>query len=189
MAAAVVQLAIGVVFVFFLVGSACSFLNEVVAAMLDRRAAHLERWLRKMLGDDAKTFLDSSLIKQLCRPRSRKNLAVDQPGEASSVSQPGTGQPAEEKGLKQRRVPSYVSSATFAVTLLSLVSGTPDGKPQAESTTSTGQPAAGSWWARVAGAVRTATGTTKPQPTPPLSSPGGDVRSADAGAGTPPAPG
>jgi hypothetical protein len=83
MAAAVVQLAIGVVFVF-LVGSACSFLNEVVAAVLDRRAAHLERWLRKILGGDAEKFLSHPLIKELRRPRSRKELAVDQPAPANS---------------------------------------------------------------------------------------------------------
>lgn len=183
MAAAVVQLAIGVVFVFLLVGSACSFLNEVVAAVLDRRAAHLERWLRKMLGDDAEKFLSHPLISELRRPRSRKELAVDQPARASSVSRRGKERRAEGRGLKQRRVPSYVSSATFATTLLSILSGTRDDEPQAESTTSTGRTsaggrAAGSRWARVAGAVRKATRTAKRQPTTPSSL--GGVRSSGA---------
>jgi hypothetical protein len=132
MAAAVIQLAIGIIFVFLLVGSACSFLNEVAAAVVDRRAAHLERWLGKILGrQDADDFLRHPLIRALCRPRSRKQVAVEQERGTNSPpdggsSPPDGGREATGIGLqmKQRRVPSYLSPATFATTLLSILAGT-----------------------------------------------------------------
>jgi hypothetical protein len=110
MASAVVQLAIGIVFVFFLIGSACSFLNELVTAVLDRRAAHLERWLIKMLGDDAEGFFGHSLIKSLRRPRARR--LAKKPADAA----------ADQPSSKQ--VPSYISAATFATVLLSMMAKT-----------------------------------------------------------------
>lgn len=87
MPSTIIQLAIGVVFVFFLLGSACSFLNELVAATLDRRAAHLEAWIYKMLGRDlAKRFFTDPRIVALRRPRAggarrtddEPKLALDQ---------------------------------------------------------------------------------------------------------------
>ena len=70
MASAVLQLAIGIVLVFFLMGSICSYLNELVAAVLDRRAAHLEGWIQKMLGPElaGRFFLDPRIVS-LRRPR------------------------------------------------------------------------------------------------------------------------
>jgi hypothetical protein len=124
MAASVIQLAIGVLFVFLLVGSACSFLNEVAAAVVDRRAAHLERWLGKLMGQDADAFLSYPMIRELRRPRSRKQVTVGQEGGTES----GAEGPGESAGtglqMKQRRVPSYISSSTFATTLLSLLGDT-----------------------------------------------------------------
>jgi hypothetical protein len=123
MAASVIQLAIGVVFVFLLVGSACSFLNEVAAALVDRRAAHLERWLGKLMGEDAAAFLSHPLIRELRRPRSRKQVTDNPEG--------GGGTAGQGLQMKQRRVPSYISASTFATTLLSLLGGTQ--RPQTPS--------------------------------------------------------
>jgi hypothetical protein len=119
MASAVVQLAIGVVFIFFLVGSACSFLNELVTAIIDRRAAHLERWLRKMLGRDADAFFDHTLTKSLRRPRSRQLTKAP----AGTADNPGA---ADKPQLSKRKVPSYISAATFATVLLSMMAKTQD---------------------------------------------------------------
>ena len=144
MAAAIVQLAIGVVFVFLLVGSACSFLNEVAAALVDRRAAHLERWIGKLMGQDAEAFLSHPLIRELRRPRSRKQVAVDQEGGTKSRSDAREGTADTGLQMKQRRVPSYISSSTFATTLLSLLGDTQ--RPQTPASPPSG---AGLLWADV----------------------------------------
>jgi hypothetical protein len=130
---AVVQLAIGMVLVFFLVGSACSFLNELVAAILNRRAIHLQRWLVKLLGEDdgeglldKDSFLNHPLIQELrgTRLHFQRDKRDTSEGPAS-FGAPPTGL----RGLRHSKVPSYLSASTFATTLLSLLSQTDKGEP------------------------------------------------------------
>ncbi|HEV8649529.1 MAG TPA: hypothetical protein VG276_08990 [Actinomycetes bacterium] len=121
MTSAVVQLAIGMVLVFFLVGSACSFLNELAAAILNRRAIHLQRWLVKLLGPDKDSFLDHPLIREL--RGARLDLRRDK-RDASQGASPSDDAPTGLRRLRYSKVPSYVSAATFATTLLSLLGRT-----------------------------------------------------------------
>jgi hypothetical protein len=159
MVSAVLQLAIGIVLVFFLLGSVCSYLNELVAAVLDRRAAHLEAWIQKMLGSELaeRFFLDPRIVS-LQRPRAgqarrssegvpelateqtkRRKQAADRreqlhdndrvrsPSEpAKRAAEPPAGperRPSRMASLRrpERRVPSYLSSETFATVLLSVL--------------------------------------------------------------------
>ena len=139
MPTAIIELAVGVVFVFFLLGSACSFLNELVAAVLDRRAAHLEAWIYKMLGRDlAERFFADPRIVALRRPRAGRvrrtgdqpELALDQARLRELSEHPG-GPAAEQPAPRpsglgrllhpERKVPSYIEPDTFARTLLAIL--------------------------------------------------------------------
>jgi hypothetical protein len=124
MTSTVVQLTIGMVLVFFLVGSACSFLNELAAAILNRRAIHLQRWLVKLLGSDKNDFLDHPLIHEL--RGARLDLVRDR-REASARVSPSEEEPTGLRRLRYSKVPSYMSAATFATTLLSLLGKTDKG--------------------------------------------------------------
>jgi hypothetical protein len=128
MTSAIVQLAIGLVLVFFLVGSACSFLNELTAAVLNRRAIHLQRWFVKLFGpneEDKDSFLDHPLIRQL--RGTRLDLRHDR-REASPGVLPAQAVPTGLRRLRYSKVPSYVSAATFATTVLSLLGRTDEGR-------------------------------------------------------------
>jgi hypothetical protein len=125
MTSAVLQLAIGLVLVFFLVGSACSFLNEAAAAVLNRRAVHLQRWLVKLLGGDKDGFFDHPLIREL--RGARLDLVHDR-RDVSQGAAPSDDAPTGWRGIRYSKVPSYMSAATFATTLLSLLGETDKGR-------------------------------------------------------------
>jgi hypothetical protein len=110
MTSTVIQLAVGLIFVFFLVGSAASFLNELVAAVLDRRAKHLQRWCNAVLGADAVKLFSHPLIQKLRRARRVRRSTQNEP--ATTASEPASC------------VPSYISPATFAATILSILGHT-----------------------------------------------------------------
>jgi len=137
MTSTVIQLAVGVVFVFFLVGSAASFLNELVAAVLDRRAKHLQRWCNAVLGADAVKLFSHPLIQKLRRARRvnrlTQNVAATTPRHSTSPSEPARSpseparslsEPATTTSQPASCVPSYISPATFAATILSVLGHT-----------------------------------------------------------------
>ena len=114
--------------VFFLVGSACSFLNELTAAVLNRRAIHLQRWFVKLFGLDEEGrdgFLNHPLIRQL--RGTRLDLRHDR-REASPGVPSAEKAPSGLRGLRYSKVPSYISAATFATTVLSLLGRTDEGR-------------------------------------------------------------
>jgi hypothetical protein len=54
----VLDVAVGLIFVFLMLSVACSLLNERIQSVLEKRARMLEAAIRKLLGDDSKgTFL------------------------------------------------------------------------------------------------------------------------------------
>lgn len=62
-----IEVAIGVVFVYLLVSLLCSALNESLEAWLRYRARYLKHGIRQLLGDEslAKDFFDHPLVKPL----------------------------------------------------------------------------------------------------------------------------
>src|SRR4051794_1708605 len=62
-----IEVAIGVIFVFLLVSLLASALNELIEAWLKYRARYLERGITRLLSNDdlAKEFFDHPLIKPL----------------------------------------------------------------------------------------------------------------------------
>lgn len=94
---AIVEVVIGLAFVYFILSVIASHINEVIAGVLGWRAADLERGIRKLL--------------------------ADAPGLADSVWQHGL---VSGLGGKPGRAPSYVPSSNFASALIAtLAAGHP----------------------------------------------------------------
>src|SRR5262249_24606992 len=98
-ASAILDVAIGLVFVYLLLSLMCSALTELLEAFLKKRASDLERGLRELLADPAGTALvkdvyDHPLIAGLFR------------GTYTSG--------------KTNNLPSYLPSRAFALTLLDI---------------------------------------------------------------------
>jgi len=89
----ILEVAIGIVFIYLLLSIICSALNELVSRIFSMRAKNLEQGIRNLLNDPdfteyAKNFYNHPLIKNL-----------------------------EQKG----KHPSYVPSRTFALVLMDLI--------------------------------------------------------------------
>ena len=100
----VLDVAVGLVFVFLLLSLVCSALNEIVEGFIRQRAAHLETGIKELIGEAGKpenqAFLEKlynhSLINSLYRGKYG-----------------GTGK-------DKASLPSYIPSANFALAVLDL---------------------------------------------------------------------
>jgi hypothetical protein len=106
-----IDVALGLIFMFFLLSIICSTVNELIAALFRWRAGLLEQGVRSMLtGEPKSTGADALLDKLAAHP-----LIY---GKVSSV----------RKGiLPARPFPSYMNSKTFALTFLDTVAPPPEG--------------------------------------------------------------
>jgi hypothetical protein len=107
----IVDVAIGLVFIFLLLSLICSAAHEIIEAFLKQRAANLERGIQELAGDNSQAFVtrlyDHGLINSLYK---------------------GTYAPAAKgffKRLWQRMgkgpdLPSYIPSKNFALALIDL---------------------------------------------------------------------
>jgi hypothetical protein len=86
------DVAIGLVFVYFILALVCSLVNEAIASALHWRGKDLQRGIESLLGVDEQDFRQHPLIASQVKPERR-----------------GSG-----------RYPSYLSSRTFANALLGL---------------------------------------------------------------------
>ena len=97
-----IDVAIGLVFVFLLLSLVCSALNEILEGFFKQRAAHLERGIKELVGnvgtDQNRKFVemlyDHSLINSLFR--------------------------GNYKDCPKKKLPSYIPSANFALAVLDL---------------------------------------------------------------------
>lgn len=109
----IVDIAIGLIFVYLLLSLICSVLNEWVAALFSMRAKNLEAGIRNLLQGaqkDGKNIADEiyshGLITALFKPS-----VVD-------------------KALKNEGFPSYIPSRTFGLALLDVIAPAKDGNSQ-----------------------------------------------------------
>lgn len=100
---AVLDIAIGMVFVYLLLSLICSAVNEMIEAGLRNRAKDLAKGIRNLLADEqlANKFYDHALVQALF--------------------------------VKKGKLPSYIPSQTFAMTLLNIIA--PDSLPPNQGTT------------------------------------------------------
>ena len=116
------DVAIGLIFVFFILAIVCSGINEAVASLLRWRAQMLERGLWELLhdpdaGEKADEALDAlkkhPLVKPMLYPKNK------QAGQSSQAS-PELDKNGRPKTSRKTDLPSYIASRTFSSALLGI---------------------------------------------------------------------
>jgi hypothetical protein len=97
----VLEVAIGLIFIYLLLSLACTALNEALASVLNKRGAYLFEGVKNLLNDPAFTGLAQQIYNH---------------GLVDSLSREAT---SPRLG---NRLPSYLSSATFSLALLDVLS-------------------------------------------------------------------
>jgi hypothetical protein len=100
----IIDVAIGLVFIFLLLSLICSAAHEIIEAFMKARAANLERGIQELAGSNSQEFVTKlyshGLINSLFK---------------------GTYAEAKKKGLFAKRdLPSYIPSKNFALALIDL---------------------------------------------------------------------
>src|SRR5689334_1712367 len=106
----VLDVVVGVVFVFLLVSTVCSTIREGLESILKTRAAYLERGIRELLNDRDGQGLTKALFRH---PLIAGMFLGDYEPKALNGSSPPTL--ASGRGL-----PSYIPAANFALALLDI---------------------------------------------------------------------
>jgi hypothetical protein len=97
----ILDVAIGLAFVYAVLGLMCTAVNEIIEGLLKKRAVHLERGIREMLADRKGTGLTQALY--------------DHPLISSLFN--GDYHPTD---TPKRKLPSYIPSRNFALALLDI---------------------------------------------------------------------
>lgn len=128
---AALDLAIGLAFIFFLLATLASSIQELIASFLGLRARTLEQGLRSLLENPKNgwkyvdDFYDHELIRSLYRTRPPELGAPDAPAPATA----GRNWGKQDRGLIKRalaffkptRGPSYLSPRSFATAALDVL--------------------------------------------------------------------
>jgi hypothetical protein len=121
---AVLEVAIGLIFIYMILSFLCSGLNETVSSLFAWRASMLEEGIRNLLNDPkgeglSKRIYDHPLIRGLSRPST-----------ASKVDTQGIRRLPGMRKLtawtRRERYPSYIPSRAFTVALLDGMEEAPD---------------------------------------------------------------
>jgi hypothetical protein len=112
---AILEVAIGIIFVYMLVAIICSAVREGIEAQLKTRAAYLERGIRELLHDVhgkglAKSFYEHPLIYSLYADRYSPGATTTKP----------------DLLAKGGNLPSYIPAGNFATALLDIAARGPD---------------------------------------------------------------
>jgi hypothetical protein len=124
----ILEVAIGMIFVYLLLSLICSGVNEVIATNTKRRAWMLEEGIRNLLLDEA---LGQSLTEdalKLKRVLMKKGEAADNAqGDATTLSNIFYEHPLIKslyqprwRGMEQKK-PAYIPARTFALTVLDII--------------------------------------------------------------------
>jgi len=110
----ILEVAIGVAFVFLLVSTVCSALREGIEALLKTRAVYLEYAIRELLHDRQ----GDGLAKSLFNHPFVYSLFLGEYTGAAGVGKPGLWQ-------RGRNLPSYIPAKSFALALIDLTARGP----------------------------------------------------------------
>jgi hypothetical protein len=119
----ILEVAIGLIVVFILVGSICSAIREGLEAWLKTRAAYLEHGIRQLLDDAAGT----GLAKQI----------YEHPliyGMYNGAYTPGKNQVTPSTLAEGKNLPSYITAANFSMALMEIASRGPQGADASQAT-------------------------------------------------------
>jgi hypothetical protein len=115
-----VDVAIGLIFLFFLLSLICSTVNEIIAGVLSWRARFLEDGIRSMLaGSGPQDAVDDLLDRVAEHPLIQGKVATPQEGEPKGLR--GGLAKLRAKVVVRRRFPSYLNNKTFAMSLLDTI--------------------------------------------------------------------
>lgn len=111
----ILEVAIGVIFIFILTSIICSVVREGIEAWLKTRAAFLERGIRELLHDTAGTGLAKNVYEH---PLIYSLFAADYPTPKDPASKPNAW-------TKGGELPSYIPTKNFALALMDLAARGP----------------------------------------------------------------
>ncbi len=108
----IVDVAIGLIFVYLLLSLMCSAANEIIELWLKKRAIDLERGLREMLVPGSKSGVND--IVQKLYDHALVNNLFDRTYNASRIASP-------LRYVLRTHLPSYIPARSFALALMDLV--------------------------------------------------------------------
>lgn len=125
---AVLEVAIGLAFVYTLLSVVCTALSELIAQAFATRAATLEKWVRQVIANPPDFYKDP-LVRALAGPELSYKSIDDMAAKAGHL--PLTGWDKTKRFIKRVRqahlLPSYIPARTFAMTALKGLAAT-DGR-------------------------------------------------------------
>lgn len=137
----VIQTAIGLVFVFAAFSALVSVLTEATSRLIGLRGEYLMRGMRSLLDGQSTFELPwSDLFRRTSRPPAVKEGEPDQPMVTKVLEEPIIARSADKAALppnagnaklsarERRRLPSYVSSRSFARAFLGVLVPDPSGR-------------------------------------------------------------
>jgi len=121
-----IDVALGLIFLFFLLSLICSTTNELIAGVLAWRAEFLEEGLRSMLAGAGQPKDAQPMVDELARhPLIQGKVATLGSPRAGGLR--GLISSLRGRVVKQRQFPSYLNSKTFALVFLDTFAPPKDG--------------------------------------------------------------
>ena len=117
----IIDVVIGMVFVFLVLSLVCSAANEIIEAWLNKRADYLEKGISELLTDkDGSGYLKEVYKHPLIAGLYRDKYDEAETGWRQNISPRLIGI-LKELGLKKTRLPSYIPAQNFALALMDIV--------------------------------------------------------------------
>ncbi|HVS81280.1 MAG TPA: hypothetical protein VHE60_06070 [Pyrinomonadaceae bacterium] len=115
----VLDVAIGMIFVYLLLSLLCSAANEILELWLKKRATDLERGIRELLTPNSASGTNNDLVHKLYDHALINGLFKGQYAESGIVAQ---SRPARFwRWVKGTKLPAYIPSRNFALGLMDLI--------------------------------------------------------------------
>lgn len=119
-----IDVALGLIFTYFVFSSLCSGISEVIAQVLNSRGKALFSSINALIGDAnlARQFWQHDLVRGMVKVRA-SSTAV--PIGMATMAQAASDQAGKVERSLVKILPSYLSASTFATTILDLVTADP----------------------------------------------------------------
>ena len=117
----IIDVVIGMIFVFLVLSLVCSAASEIIEAWLNKRADYLEKGISELLTDhDGSGYLKEIYRHPLIAGLYRDKYGEEETGWRQNLSPRLLGI-LSELGLKKTRLPSYIPAENFALALMDIV--------------------------------------------------------------------
>lgn len=117
----IIDVVIGMIFVFLVLSLVCSAANEIIEAWLNKRADYLEKGISELLTDkDGSGYLKDIYRHPLIAGLYRDKYGEEETGWRKNIP-PLVVSILRELGIKKTRLPSYIPAQSFALALMDIV--------------------------------------------------------------------